>query len=128
MAYLHPDVYLKGLNELYASGNTIHICKTEPTTYADATTTLGTSTGCSLGFSTVTVDAPTVRVGGGYEVTVNAVTEGTITATDTVNYYALVDTTTSRLLAVQQLTNPQVVTVDNVFTLSSYKIGIPAPA
>ena len=120
--FLNNDVYDSGLSEL-ADGNELHICSAMPTTYTEAivTYTLGVKT-------TPTISAPGAKAGGGREVTISAITDGAVTGTDTAAYFAIVDTTTSRLLAAQALGTPQVVTSGNVFTTTALKIGIASPA
>ena len=95
----------------------------EATTYteANATYALGNSTSLSIA-------APADRSGGGREVTVAAITDGSITGTGTATHYAIVDTVNSRLLATSTLSASQSVTSGNTFTLASFTIGIPDPA
>lgn len=123
MATLNDRVYDNGLTVLDTEANRIDICSTEPTTYTEATSTytLGNSTSLSIG-------APADRSGGGREVTVAAISDGSVTATGTAAYYAIVDTSNSRLLATGSLSASQSVTSGNTFTLTSVTIGIPDPA
>jgi len=123
MATLSDRVFDNGLTVLDTEANRIDICSTEPATYAEATSTytLGNSTSLSIG-------APADRSGGGREVTVAAISDGSVTATGTAAYYAIVDTLNSRLLATGSLSASQVVTSGNTFTLTSVTIGIPDPA
>lgn len=123
MATLGNRVFDGGLDSLDTEANAIHITSTEATSYVDATSTssLGNSTSLSIG-------APADRSGGGREVTVAAITDGSVTSTGTATHYAIVDTINSRLLATGSLTSSQVVTTGNTFTLSSFTIGIPDPA
>jgi hypothetical protein len=116
-------VYDNGLTTLDTEANRIDICSTEPTTYTEATSTytLGNSTSLSIG-------APADRSGGGREVTVAAISDGSVTGTGTAAYYAIVDTSNSRLLATGSLSASQSVTTGNTFTLSSVSIGMPDPA
>lgn len=122
MPYLDNRVYDNGLTVLDTEANAIHICSAEPTTYAQATSTLtlGNATG-------VTVGAPADRTGGGREVVVDAAADGNVTANGTASHYAVVDTVNARLLAASALTASQVVTNGNTFTLASFTIGIPDP-
>ena len=122
MALLDNRVYDNGLTVLDTEANAIHICSAEPTTYAEATSTLtlGNATG-------VTVGAPADRTGGGREVVVDAAADGNVTADGTASHYAVVDTVNLRLLAASALTASQVVTNGNTFTLASFTIGIPDP-
>lgn len=123
MATLGNRVFDNGLTVLDTEANAIHITSQEAATYAEATSTytLGNSTTLSIG-------APADRTGGGREVTVAEVTDGSITGTGTATHYAIVDTVNSRLLATSTLTASQAVTSGNTFTLGSFTIGIPDPA
>jgi len=122
MATLNDRVFDNGLTVLDTEANAIYVTSQEATTYANATSTyaLGNSTSLSIG-------APQDRSGGGREVVVGAITDGSVTGTGTVTHYAIVDTSNSRLLATGSLAASQSVTSGNTFTLSSVTIGIPDP-
>ena len=122
MATLNDRVFDNGLTVLDTEANKIIITSQEATTYteANATYALGNSTSLSVG-------APADRSGGGREVTVAAITDGSVTSTGTATHYAIVDTANTRLLATSALTASQAVTSGNTFTLSSVAIGIPDP-
>lgn len=123
MAFLDNRVFDNGLTILDTEANVVHVTSAEATTYAQATSTL------TLGNSTsLSIAAPSDRSGGGRKVTVAAVSDGSITGTGTVTHYALVDTSSTRLLATAALTASQSVTSGNTFTLASFDIGIPDPA
>lgn len=123
MATISDRVFDNGLTVLDTEANAIHITSQEATDYTDATSTstLGNSTSLSIG-------APQDRSGGGREVVVAAITDGSVTATGTATHYAIVDTSNSRCLATGALTASQAVTSGNTFTLTSVTIGIPDPA
>ena len=123
MATLNNRVFDSGLSVLDTEANKIVVTSQEATTYteANATYALGNSTSLSIG-------APADRSGGGREVTVAAITDGSITGTGTATHYAIVDTVNSRLLATSTLSASQSVTSGNTFTLASFTIGIPDPA
>jgi hypothetical protein len=123
MATLNDRVFDNGLSVLDLEANAIYITSQEATDYTDATSTsaLGNSTSLSIG-------APQDRSGGGREVVVAAISDGSVTGTGTATHYAIVDTVNSRLLATGSLTASQSVTSGNTFTLSSVSIGIPDPA
>jgi hypothetical protein len=122
MATLDNRVFDNGLTVLDTEANAIHITSAEATSYANvASVTLGNSTSLSIG-------APQDRAGGGREVVVAAITDGSVTGTGTATHYAIVDTVNSRLLATSTLTASQSVTSGNTFTLSSVAVGIPDPA
>jgi hypothetical protein len=123
MATLNDRVFDNGLTVLDTEANEIHITSQEATTFANATSTytLGDSSSLSIG-------APQDRTGGGREVVVAAITDGSVTGTGTATHYAIVDTANSRLLATGSLAASQSVTSGNTFTLSSITVGIPDPA
>jgi hypothetical protein len=124
MPYLNDRVYDNGLTVLDTEANRLDICSSEPTTYTEATSTYtrGNKTSLSVG-------APAARTPNGRKVTVAAITDGAVTSTGSAAYYALSDTTNSRLLAAGALSGGgQTVTNGNVFTLAAFDIGIPAPA
>lgn len=122
MATLDNRVFDNGLTVLDTEANAIHITSAEATSFANVSTvTLGNSTSLSIG-------APQDRSGGGREVVVAAITDGSVTGTGTATHYAIVDSGNSRLLATGSLTASQAVTSGNTFTLSSVSIGIPDPA
>jgi hypothetical protein len=123
MATLANRVLDNGLTVLDTEANRIDVTSQEATSYTEATSTytLGNSTSLSIG-------APQDRSGGGREVVVAAIIDGSVTGTGTATHYAIVDTVNSRLLATGSLTASQSVTSGNTFTLSSVAIGIPDPA
>ena len=122
-AILHDRVFDNGLTVLDTEADKLYIDSTQATTYTEAITTY------ALGVkNTPTVSAPADRTGGGREVTVSAITDGSVTGTGTAGFYALVDSSNSRLLAAGPLSATQSVTSGNTFTLTSFKIGIPDPA
>jgi len=123
MATLNNRVFDNGLTVLDTEANKILITSQEAANYTEANTTyaLGNSTSLSIG-------APADRTLGGREVTVAAISNGTVTGSGTATHYAIVDTVNSRLLATGSLTTSQVVTSGNTFSLGSFTIGIPDPA
>jgi hypothetical protein len=123
MATLNDRVFDNGLSVLDTEANRIDLTSQEATTYTEATATY------SLGNSTsLAIASPSDRAGGGREVVVAAISDGSITGDGTTTHYAIVDTINSRLLATGELTESQVVSTGNTFTLGSFTIGIPDPA
>jgi hypothetical protein len=115
-------VFDEGLNSLNAEGETLHIVSSEPATYAAVA-------GVSLGTkASPTISVAADRGGGGREVTVSAITDGSVSADGTATGYAIVDDSNSRLLAAGDLSSSQAVTNGNTFTLTQFTIGIPDPA
>lgn len=123
MATLNNRVFDNGLSVLDLEANKITITSQEATTYAEgnATFALGSSTSLSIA-------APSDRTGGGREVVVAEVTDGSVSVSGTATHYAILDTVNSRLLATGTLTASQAVSAGNTFTLGSFTIGIPDPA
>lgn len=123
MALISDYVLDAALTKLDTEANAIHITSQEAATYAAATATysLGSSPSISIG-------APADRSGGGRQVTVAAVSNGSVTATGTATTFAIVDTVNSRLLLTGSLTASQPVTSGNTFSLASLTVGIPDPA
>jgi|TARA_R110002167_G_scaffold311208_2_gene516091 hypothetical protein len=123
MAILDNRVFDNGLTVLDTEANKILVTSQEASTYteANATYALGNST-------SLTIAAPSDRSGGGREVVVAAITDGTVTGTGTVTHYAIVDTVNTRMLAAGSLSASQSVTTGNSFSLTSISVGIPDPA
>lgn len=121
MALIADYVFDAALSKLDLEANRLDICSTEPTTYALATTaganSLGNKTSLSIG-------APADRTPNGRKVAVAAITDGVVTTNGTAGFWAITDTTNSRLLATGALAATQVVTSGNVFTLPTFDIGI----
>jgi hypothetical protein len=123
MASFGDRVFDQALAVLDTEANAIHLTTQEATTYTEATSTytVGNSTSLSIG-------APADRSGGGREVTVAAISDGSVTGNGTASHYAIVDSSNSRLLATNSLSATQVVTSGNTWTLGSFAIGIPDPS
>ena len=122
MPSLGNNVFDQGLVYLQANGTRLDICETqEPATYAEiATYTLGNKVG-------ITIGAPQDRVGGGREVEVSAIADGSVTGDGTAAFFAISDGV-GELLVTGTLTAPQVVSNGNTFTLTLFSVGIPDPA
>lgn len=121
MASLGNPVFDSGLSALTSNGTRIDICTTEPTTYAEATSTY------TLGNSSISIGSPADRTGGGREVTVGSVSDASVTGTGTAAFYAITDDS-SVLYATGSLSTLQSVASGNTFSLGSFTIGIPDPA
>lgn len=122
MASLNDRVLDNGLTVLDTEANKILITSQEATTYLEANATYALGNSVSL-----SIAAPSNRTGGGREVVVAAISDGSVTGNGTATHYAIVDTVNSRLLATGSLTTSQVVTTGNTFSLGSFTIGIPDP-
>ena len=120
MAFIADRVLDNGLSALSSEATRLDICSSEPTSYAEATSTvtLGNKTGVSVG-------APAARSPDGRKVTVASISDGSVSGTGTASHWALTDPGNSRLLATGSLSASQAVTSGNTFTLAAFDIGIP---
>lgn len=123
MGTIADRVFDDGLNTLDTEVDKLVICSQEPTTFTEANVTYVLASKASP-----TVSAPADRTGGGREVTISAITDGTVSATGTGTHVALLDTANSRLLLTVALSASQAVTSGNTFGLTALKVGIPDPA
>jgi hypothetical protein len=117
MAFIADTVFDNGLTTLDTNGTRLDICSTEPTTYAEATSTL------TLGNDTVNTGAPTNGAVDGRRVIVPAITSGAVTGTGTAAFWALTNGSTT-LYATGALSASQVVTSGNTFSLDAVSITI----
>lgn len=123
MAALHDDVFDSGLSVLNANVENLHILSADPgLTWSNiATYSLGSK-------AAPTVSTPADRTGGGREVSVSAISDGSVSADGTATHFALTDDSATKILASGPLAASQAVTNGNAFTLTSFTIGIPDPA
>ncbi len=123
MPFIDDKVFDSGLAVLDTDVENLYITNAEATTHAEAVTTFNLGTK-----ATPTVSAPGDRSPNGREVTVSAITDGTIDTTGTATHWALTDNSLTLLLATGALSAPQGVTSGNTFTLTAFAIGIPDAA
>jgi|SRR5262245_2156601 len=112
-----------GLGQLRATATHIYICSAEPTSFAEATTTLALGNKNFGAGNTLT--GPFDRTPNGRKVTTVAVTDGVVTGAGNAARWALVDSVNSRLLVDNDLAAPQAVAAGNVFSLPAFDFGIP---
>jgi len=120
-ASLENTVLDSGLSDCVSNTSTLAVCSSEPTTYAQASTTylLGYySWGAGSAFGAIAAGTPNGR-----QITSNAITNGTITTSGTANWWAIWKAGT--LQAHGTLAASQVVTAGNTFTLTAFTIRIP---
>ena len=121
-ATLHNDVFDNGLNGgLKAVVENLYICSAQPTTFAEASSTY------ALGVKATPAMTGPADHTSGRKVTVDAITDGSVTGSDTATWFALTDDSESKLLAAQELNAGQAVTSGNTFTLTACIIAIPDP-
>lgn len=119
MPFLNDNVYDSGLSYADTNGTRVDICFTaEPTNYTEATSTnsCGNKTGLNTG-------APEAGDTDGRKVVVPAITDGSVTATQTAGWWALTDGS-SILVAAGALSSSQGVTSGNTFTLDAINLTI----
>jgi len=122
MAFLADTVFDSGLNQIDTLTENLYITSQEATTFTEAATTykLGTK-------ATPTIAAPADRGGGGREVVISSISDGSVGADGTASHWALTDDSGSLLLATGALSSTQAVTNGNTFTLTSFAIGVADP-
>lgn len=119
MAYMNDNIFDQGLDYADTNGTRIDITYTqEATTYTEATSTYtcGNKTGLNTG---ATAD----HSPDGRQVAVPAITDGSVTDTQTAGWWALTDGS-SVLVAAGPLTATQAVTNGNTFSLDSILLAI----
>jgi hypothetical protein len=116
MPFMNDEIHDQGLDYADVNGTRIDICTQEPTNYTEATSTysIGNKTGLNTG-------ATQNGVTDGRRVVVPAITDGSVTGTDTATHWALSDGS-SVLLAAGALSAPQGVTSGNTFTLDAISL------
>lgn len=115
MAFMADNIFDSGLAYLNTNGETVYLCSQEPTTYTEASSTyaLGSKTSATFG-------SPTNGATDGRRVIVSAITDGSVSATDTATHWATAkDSATSELLSTGALSSSQAVTNGNTFTLDA---------
>lgn len=121
MAFINSTALDQGLNYINANGARLDICSAEPTTYAQATSTLTLANKAGLAVGAA-------EAGGvdGRRVVIPAITDGSVTGTGTGTHFALTDGV-GVLLATGILTASQGLTALNNFTLDAININFRAP-
>ena len=123
MAALNDKVFDSGLNVIDTDTENLYILSGDPGLTWSNIGTLGLGNK-----ATPSIAAPADRSGGGREVVVSAITDGSVTANGTATHYALTDDSLTLILASGPLSASQGVTSGNTFTLTEFAIGIPDPA
>ena len=113
------DYVLDGAMLRVAESNRLHLCSAEPTSYAEATASV------SLGFAPISIGAPVAHVPSGRKIVVPPILNGTVTATGSGAFWALVDTANSRLAWTGAMQDPLAVNVGELFTTPAFDVYIP---
>lgn len=121
-AYVGSYVLDNGLAVFNSTATHVYLTSQDPVNYAGvATYALGNK---NPGVGNVAT-TPGAGSPNGEQVTVNAISGGSVTATGTATNWAITDNTNSRLLAVGTLSASQAVTSGNTFSLTSFTIRLP---
>lgn len=116
MPFMHDDLLDNGLADIAGdTGIRVDICYTsEPTTYAEATSSksCGNKTGLTMG------SVANAGSGTGRQVQTPAITDGSVTGTQTAGWWAITDGV-SKLWAAGALSATQAVTNGNTFSLDA---------
>jgi hypothetical protein len=112
------------LNYIKNNAENLYICNNLPTNFTEASSTYKVGVKANPAFT-----GPANGDSGGRKLTVNAVTDGSITGSGTIYYIAITkNTPTSELLVVLPLVTPRLIDADTTFTLTAFDIEIPDPA
>lgn len=124
MPFLSDDVLDNGPAYVVANGSRLDICSQEPANYTEATSTYTLGNKTSLAAGSLQNGAVSGR-----RTVIPAITDGSVTGTDTATHWAYSKTSaTAALLAAQALSSSQAVTSGNSFTLDAISITFPDPA
>lgn len=121
MAFFTDAVFDSGLLYVVASVDQIHICTQQPTTYTEATDTY------SLGSAPVTLNPPQNGSPSGRAVVVPAATAIVINTNGDINFWAIVDSVNSVLVATGPVATSQTVAIGMAVDLDSVTITIVDP-
>ncbi|MEQ8823824.1 MAG: hypothetical protein RIC14_05575 [Filomicrobium sp.] len=117
MAYINDAAFDAALSHIETNGTHLSICSSEPANYgAIAAAELGEK-------ASISYTGPANGDTSGRKITIDAITDGNVTANGTATHYAIHDNS-STLLASGALTASQVVTSGNTFTLAAFDIEI----
>jgi len=120
---IHDDIFDTGLSQLTTVVENLYICDTQPTTFAEASSTYKLGTKASP-----TITGPTDGgAGGGRQVTVSAISDGVVDSAGTAAWFALTDDSLSKLLVSGNLASSLAIATGSPFTLTAFNIQIPDP-
>ena len=122
-AWLSDAILDAALQKIEDDTENLYICSAEPSTYAEAQSTYKIGTEASPTFT-----GPAAGDASGRKLTVDAISDGTVDATDTATHWALTDNSASALLAWGSLDASESVTASNTFSLPAFDIEITDPA
>lgn len=122
MATIADAVLDAALTYIVTNAERLVMCSSEPADYAGvASVTLGVK-------SAPTFTGPADRSGGGRQITIDAVTDGTSSAAGDPTHWALVDDTSSVLLVTGAETSANTLNESGEWSCGAIEIGIPDPS
>ena len=122
-AWLADALLDAALQKLADDAENLYICSAQPSTYAEAQSTYALGVKASPSFT-----GPAAGDASGRKLTVDAISDGTVSATDTATHWAITDNSATALLAWGTLDAGEAVTDGNTFTLDAFDIEITDPA
>lgn len=127
MVFLADAVLDGALDVITDAADRFDICSQEPTTYTEATSTytLGNKDHGAAGSAW---GAPGAGDVSGRKIASTAVTDGSVTGTDTATHWATTDVGATTLYATQSLSSSQAVTSGNTWAMPSLDIEFPDPS
>lgn len=120
-ARIGNEVFDAALSYISANTENLYICSQEPTTFTEASSTYALGSKASPTFTGPADDTS------GRKLTVDAISDGSVSATGTAAWVALTDDSGTLLLVAQALASSQAVTNGNTFTLTAFDINLQDP-
>ena len=120
-ATISNEVFDAALSYISTNTETLYICSQQPTTFLEASSTYALGSKASLSFTGPADDTS------GRKLTVDAISDGSVSADGTAVWIALTDDSGSILLVAQALSASQAVTNGNTFTLTAFDINLQDP-
>ena len=120
MSFISHNAFDAALNYISTNGTELHILSAEPTDYASVGTT-------TLGNATPSFTGPADGDVSGRKITVDAVSDGSVTGTGEATWVAITDGI-GEIIAHRALAEGQTVTAGNTFSLTAFDITLPDPA
>ena len=117
--YLHDDILDTALAYIETSTENLYITSSVATDFTEASATYALGAKASPGF-TGPADGTSGR-----KITIDAITDGTVTGTGTAAFWALTDDSATKLLAAGPLAGGVAVVSGGTFTMTATAITIP---
>ena len=119
--YLHDDILDTALAYIETSTENLYITSSVATTFTEASATYALGAKASPGF-TGPADGTSGR-----KITIDAITDGTVTGTGTAAFWALTDDSATKLLAAGPLAGGVAVVSGGTFTVADATVSVTIP-